>query len=1567
MDITEEKLIGEIKSINGSVDRLMSLIDGEILTASGLLLLAEKWDEITDIPFLYAKYLVDDDLEQLVRTVVADYKNSFALGDFISAMRIHNSNMWMSQVIGAADYQTLSDIYSKYGEEICSNSRCPLFEGITTYQELINRYKSQAADIEQYILKADEMRGIGNYAKMYEVIMEGLALDPCSCELYFELGEYYCENSEEYNINKAFLCFENAAFYCDNEDDSRIIQEAIDCIIEAVTVKKVATVIVSYNACYLQQQNIIRIRESLPADSYRIIVVDNASNDGVYEWLSEQDDILLHRNDENLGFGIACNQGVQLARENGLDDYDIFLLNNDTRLAMNALFWLRMGLYEDNSVGATGSISNYAGNEQQIEIEFTMPGDYLEYGKKNNIPMKHPYEERVRLSGFAMLVRGELWEKTTGMDPVFSPGYFEDDDLCMKIKELGYSLVLCKNSFIYHAGSQSFGKIDGINELLQNNYVKFIDKYGFAINEYAYSKKEIAGSIADVNADSNILFVGSRLGADMAYIASVCPNALVYGIESSDRLKRHSCMKENVYDSIESLLKVIGSKRFDYVFINMQEASDAVVENISDITGPLSDNIGVGTVIVKYGNASCSDEILYNEFDKIKLIIWDLDETFWRGTLSEGRVEAIPENIELVKRLADCGIVNSISSKNNQNEAIEQLTDMGIADYFVFNNINWEGKGSQIADKLNSMGLKAKNTLFVDDNVVNLEEAVFFAKEIMTATPDIIPKLIAYTGMIPASDTEHKRLDQYKVLEEKRKKEAGFASRDEFLRFSNIKVDIYIDCEEQIDRITEMVMRTNQLNYTKIRSGKDDIASLIESPVYECAYITAKDRFGDHGIVGFYALNIEKKELVHFLFSCRVMGMGVEQYIYNILDRPTLNVSGEVAVKIEQNKDTPWINMAEEENGNASSVTYGENEGKLLLKGPCDMSAMEPFIDYGNIAMEFNYVNDKGVITTGQNHSVHIIEGLEMTEEEMQLLLNSAPMVCHGDFETDMFSGAYKYICYSLLPDCHAGLYRNRQTGRLVSFGSKNYDITNPEYWNDLCQGNIVNHSYPFTREVLMRFADEWEFVGCTPIDVLITNMEKMYSKLSDNTELILILGSETESEEENGEFADHAPWHAMVNRAIEEFAASRDRVKLINPTDYIRSQSDFAGCTNHYSRNIYYAIAHRINELTGCDYYDNGRGEDVENDIAYCIMTYNHPDVIREVIGSICDNYDRHGIDIYIYDSSPNELTRLEIDELIAQGKKNLFYIACPQIKTPDEKFIYVMQGNGLSKRYRYIWPSKDRTIIFGSNLDRICENAREEYDAILFCADMNRSTYIYPKTKPVYSDCAEVFRDFGALSTSWESVLFNYDSMISGINWDEYIEEYNLTSSNNFGQPVILFSRLADRDRMRVAVVDANPYERIYSQLSSSMWTADTFDIFGDHWIKAIYSLPDVYDEYKLKVIKEETMLPELFGSLDNMMYYLEHGILNSETYDKIKGIWSFLSDIPLRHIEYLIEDNFDALVKEVIAEYNSSKNNGDYIKMAWYLRTNSWLEKVLGENEYQYQCRLTDEYIDSRNSIV
>ena len=119
-------------------------------------------------------------------------------------------------------------------------------------------------------------------------------------------------------------------------------------------------------------------------------------------------------------------------------------------------------------------------------------------------------------------------------------------------------------------------------------------------------------------------------------------------------------------------------------------------------------------------------------FSNIKIIIWDLDDTFWKGTLSEGGISPIEENIKLVKDSSVHGVINSICSKNDKEITMSKLSDLGIDDYFVFPSIDWTPKGLRIKKMLKDMGLRPANTLFIDDNIQNLNEAKHYLEELMT-------------------------------------------------------------------------------------------------------------------------------------------------------------------------------------------------------------------------------------------------------------------------------------------------------------------------------------------------------------------------------------------------------------------------------------------------------------------------------------------------------------------------------------------------------------------------------------------------------------------------------------------------------------------------------------------------------------------------------------------------------------------------------------------------------------------------------------------------------------------
>ena len=79
---------------------------------------------------------------------------------------------------------------------------------------------------------------------------------------------------------------------------------------------------------------------------------------------------------------------------------------------------------------------------------------------------------------------------------------------------------------------------------------------------------------------------------------------------------------------------------------------------------------------------------------KIKLVIWDLDDTFWKGTIAEEDISIKTEALKAVRQLNKRGIVNTIVSKNDYDTVKSKLVSENCWDEFIMPSISYVPKGS---------------------------------------------------------------------------------------------------------------------------------------------------------------------------------------------------------------------------------------------------------------------------------------------------------------------------------------------------------------------------------------------------------------------------------------------------------------------------------------------------------------------------------------------------------------------------------------------------------------------------------------------------------------------------------------------------------------------------------------------------------------------------------------------------------------------------------------------------------------------------------------------------------
>jgi GT2 family glycosyltransferase/ubiquinone/menaquinone biosynthesis C-methylase UbiE len=419
------------------------------------------------------------------------------------------------------------------------------------------------------ILAATTAAQMGDAETCLQNIQTGLKYNPENYELYLMLGNYYADR----NPDQAFLCYENAQYYCRKNgiaEDLACIDKVKEEFLEGheVAVKPYSFVILSYNTFELTELCIESIRQNCNPDTYELIIVDNGSKDESVPWLKKQTDLVLIENAENKGFPAGCNQGIAAAKS----DNDIMLLNSDTIMMPNAMFTLRMGLYESKRNGAAGSVSNHTANGQVIDHAYDTIEEYFAYAMKNNVPCDHPYEYKIWLVGFALLAKRTALDQVGLLDERFTPGCYEDNDLGFRFSKMGFRNVVCWNSFIYHFGSRSFDKnqkhlaVSG-NDLLNVNAGKFKDKWGIDGNYYTNARGELIQYMSqDFGSPVRVLEVGCGAGGTLGRIQHLYPNAEVYGIELVEEIAKLGAINYNVIcGNIEQMELPYEKESFDYI------------------------------------------------------------------------------------------------------------------------------------------------------------------------------------------------------------------------------------------------------------------------------------------------------------------------------------------------------------------------------------------------------------------------------------------------------------------------------------------------------------------------------------------------------------------------------------------------------------------------------------------------------------------------------------------------------------------------------------------------------------------------------------------------------------------------------------------------------------------------------------------------------------------------------------------------------------------------------------------------------------------------------------------
>lgn len=229
---------------------------------------------------------------------------------------------------------------------------------------------------------------------------------------------------------------------------------------------RVDVVIPSFNARALLQRCLTRLAEQ--TQLHRVIVVDNGSIDASAAMVRAQfPDALLITHPRNLGFAAGCNAGIELALSQNADY--VALLNQDTEPEPSWLSALVEAAEADATVAAVGSRILLASHRTVLNsagIEVNALGQAWDRGfGRADGSQWHQHTEILGASGGALLLRASALREVGLLDPDYF-AYYEDLDLCVRLREAGYRIVFAPAATVFHRAWHVFGAPSADREVL---------------------------------------------------------------------------------------------------------------------------------------------------------------------------------------------------------------------------------------------------------------------------------------------------------------------------------------------------------------------------------------------------------------------------------------------------------------------------------------------------------------------------------------------------------------------------------------------------------------------------------------------------------------------------------------------------------------------------------------------------------------------------------------------------------------------------------------------------------------------------------------------------------------------------------------------------------------------------------------------------------------------------------------------------------------------------------------------------------------------------------------------
>lgn len=292
-----------------------------------------------------------------------------------------------------------------------------------------------------------------------------------------------------------------------------------------------------------------------------------------------------------------------------------------------------------------------------------------------------------------------------------------------------------------------------------------------------------------------------------------------------------------------------------------------------------------------------------------KALVLDLDNTLWGGVIGDDGVnqikigsgsalaEAYTDFQAYVRDLRDRGIILTVASKNELQNAKEGFAHPDSTlrfDDFASFQANWDPKSASIRTIARDVNIGLDSMVFVDDNPAERELVRQQVPEIVV--PEMGDNIVQYIALLDKSGLfeatrisaeDRSRHQFYQQNATRAEQSSQFHDYGQYLASLSMHAHILPFDTANLERITQLINKTNQFNLTTRRYTQAEVAGLIDNPQHVALHGRLSDKFGDNGLitamVGRLAADVLHIEL--WIMSCRVLKRGMEFAMFDELVR----------------------------------------------------------------------------------------------------------------------------------------------------------------------------------------------------------------------------------------------------------------------------------------------------------------------------------------------------------------------------------------------------------------------------------------------------------------------------------------------------------------------------------------------------------------------------------------------------------------------------------------------------------------------------------------------------------